>query len=48
LIQSAMKHGLQTRDAELDLAAMLGVVSELGHEPSGHVGSPATVTSEAR
>jgi len=47
LIQTAMKHGLQTRDAELDLAAMLGVVNEQGHEPSGHVGSPAIVTGEA-
>jgi enoyl-CoA hydratase/carnithine racemase len=46
LIQTAMKHGLQTRDAELDLAAMLGVVSDQGHEPSGHVGSPAIVTGE--
>jgi enoyl-CoA hydratase/carnithine racemase len=44
LIQAAMTHGLQTRDAELDLAAMLAVVSDL--EPSGHVGSPAIVTPE--
>jgi hypothetical protein len=28
LIQTAMKLGLQTRDAELDLAAMLGVLSD--------------------
>ena len=47
LNQTAMKHGLQTRDAELDLAAMLGVVSDQGHEPSGPSGSPATVTGEA-
>jgi enoyl-CoA hydratase/carnithine racemase len=44
LIQAAMTHGLQTRDAELDLAAMLAVVSDL--EPAGHVGSPAIVTPE--
>ena len=31
LIQTAMKHGLQTRDAELELGAMLGV---LGDAPS--------------
>jgi enoyl-CoA hydratase/carnithine racemase len=35
LIQTAMKHGLQTRDAELDLAAMLGVLSDRGDEPTG-------------
>jgi hypothetical protein len=47
LIQAAMKHGLQTRAAELNLAAMLGVVSAQGHEPLGHVGSPAIMTGDA-
>jgi enoyl-CoA hydratase/carnithine racemase len=47
LIQAAMKHGLQTRAAELNLAAMLGVVSDQGNEPSGHVGSPAITTRDA-
>jgi enoyl-CoA hydratase/carnithine racemase len=40
VIQAAMKHGLQTRAGELNLAAMLGVVSNHGQEPSRHVGSP--------
>jgi hypothetical protein len=47
LIQTAMKHGFQTRDGELDLATMLGVLSDQGLEPSGHVGSPAIVTGQA-
>ena len=47
LIQTAMKHGLQTRDAEMDLATMLGVVSDRGDERSRPFGSPALVTGEA-
>jgi enoyl-CoA hydratase/carnithine racemase len=44
LIQTAMTHGLQTRVAELDLAALLAVVSDQGHEPSGAFGSTAVAT----
>ncbi|MCW2522224.1 MAG: hypothetical protein JWO63_559 [Frankiales bacterium] len=50
LIQAAMKHGLQTRDGELDLAAMLGVLTDQGDEPAGQVdqiGSAAIPTEEA-
>jgi enoyl-CoA hydratase/carnithine racemase len=46
LIQAAMKHGLQTRDAEIDLAAMLGLLSAPPRErrpelPTATVADPA-------
>ena len=47
LIQTAMKHGLQTRDAELDLPAMLDVLSDQANEQSGPSGSTAIVTGQA-
>ena len=31
LIHTAMRHGLQTREAELDLAGMLGVIPSASH-----------------
>ena len=33
LIESAMKRGLQTRNAEIELAGMLGGLADQGHEP---------------
>ena len=47
LIHTAMQLCLQTRDAEMDLATMLGVVSDRGDERSRPFGSPALVTGEA-
>ena len=39
LIQAAMKHGLQTRAAEMDLGAILGALRDEGHQPPDHTGS---------
>ncbi|MDX6202875.1 MAG: hypothetical protein QOJ83_2375, partial [Frankiales bacterium] len=39
LIQAAMKHGLQTRDAELRLGAMLVALSNEVQDPPARFGS---------
>jgi enoyl-CoA hydratase/carnithine racemase len=40
LLAAAMQYGLQTRDAELDLAAMLGVLADDRHDPSAGIREP--------
>jgi enoyl-CoA hydratase/carnithine racemase len=45
LIQSAMKHGFQTRDAEMNLGALLPVLVAESRDPADR--SPAVVTGEA-
>jgi enoyl-CoA hydratase/carnithine racemase len=47
MIEAAMKHGLQTRDAELQLGAMLGALSNEGHDPRARIRSKAVATGEA-
>jgi enoyl-CoA hydratase/carnithine racemase len=47
LIQAAMEHGLQTRDAELQLGAMLGALSHDGHDPPAPIGSITAVIGKA-
>jgi hypothetical protein len=45
LIEAAMKRGLQTRDAELQLGAMLGVLGAESPDPADR--STAVLTGEA-
>jgi enoyl-CoA hydratase/carnithine racemase len=46
LIHIAMQLGLQTRDAEMDLAGMLRAVSDQGADSSDRIGSTANATRE--
>jgi enoyl-CoA hydratase/carnithine racemase len=46
-IEAAMKRGLQTRDAEMDLGAMLAALGNEGHDPPARIGSTTVVTGEA-
>ena len=46
-IQTAMNDGLQTRDAELELGAMLGALSNAGQDPPARIGSTRVLTGEA-